>query len=298
MMQIFKKLLFSHPDVEPLISLFCEWLKTYNISTMETCIQQIPAEIMIHTLEKKGKVDYEVAFISYYALLHQYKFEARSSPPISCFTYSDITLSHIPIREVLGFARIKLATTVYPKLVGLIATKYPEYYQTDSYLIEQDQFSDSYLIDSFSFDANGLVVVTTDNVLETLELLLRRSNECNFRQLDIILGILNFLLSSNQPYSFTKNRNKSTLCELFKELWLHLFSFQPKQLCIRTLNVFGKSGMNDLSYHDLLYSSGKLIRYCKPLCINHSLLSLTLQMVEFGASMLTHQIRSSNVSKS
>jgi hypothetical protein len=121
-------------------------------------------------------------------------------------TYQDEVFNYLPARELLEFASVNLAVDIYPKLVALVAMKFPEFFQTDIYLILQNQTAMKYNIESRYLlpDSNNASIIDNVEFLDSIfgpldsnfakasniiNLMIRRSNEENILNLNSIMTI-------------------------------------------------------------------------------------------------------------
>jgi hypothetical protein len=86
--------------------------------------------------------------------------------------------------------------------------------------------------------------------------------------------------------------------DAFKDLWLQIYSYQPRLVCIRTIKNVCLSLDSDavkIDFNDILWSANALIKVCEPLRRNSSIFIIFLQILEFGSSSFRHQLLSFKV---
>lgn len=300
---ILKKVTYAHSLLGPLIRLF-------NECTLESKMKRIPAEIITNEF-KKRKLDYGTVLMAYSALLYNDIYTSRGICHSQAELYDEDVFSCMPVREILEFSSFKLAVDIYPKLAALIATRFPEYFQTDAYLIEQTQNFSHYYVDSRYFQPKsnesnisidnsvylnavfGDLKANSGDASKILNLMLRRSNEENLMHINSLAIILKNLILGNSLY--LKFDGSDQLCSVFKEIWFHVYAQQPRLICLTTLKALvdsTDSDNNEAKFMRMLCSADKLIYHCEPLQKITPLFDIFLKILEFGGFLLRYQLRS------
>lgn len=251
MVQLFKKIKCDQALLPELIGMCCQ----------NTLLPKISVETLTAKLQS-ATVNYEYVLTAFYAFIYQDKCSVGSE------NLCGDSLESIPVNKVLQFTMKNMNQYLHPKILSLVATRFTSYFEPSVQIMQRLSSSVAKSTECIDFS----VAQTHQNISRILRSLSRRSVNDNTIDSLKIISILSYLITDNDI----------ELVEIYQDVWMRIFSQQPKSVCLYTISVLRNLKSTDIKSHgdssDFLWNFHLLFMLCEPLHSNSVLFEIFLKV--------------------